>query len=223
MVLLPGPLYKFELVELGPAFTCLRWGVCVGIAAFVLLIVQSIFMRKTMRAGAVIGTLISVLVSVGIPLHLMQTARSVPPIHDITTDLTTPPSFAGVLQARSGAPNPPGYPGEETARQQVEAYPDIKPQLFNTDSATVFAAAQDVIDDLNWQPVTQNTRPNTLEATHTSFWFGFKDDIIVRLTQQGTQTKVDVRSKSRVGRSDLGANAQRIKAFQKALQEQLDL
>ncbi|MEG3767345.1 DUF1499 domain-containing protein [Alteromonas sp. 14N.309.X.WAT.G.H12] len=222
MVLLPGPLYKFELLDLHPAFTCLRWGVCVGISALVLLIVQALFVRKTMRAGTTIATLVSVLISVGIPLHLMQTGRSVPPIHDITTDVNMPPAFVGVLPARSGAINPPDYDGDEVASQQKEAYPDIKTQVFQADFETVSMAAQAVIDDLGWTLVTQNTRPNTLEATHTSFWFGFKDDVVVRFTQQGTKTLVDIRSKSRVGRSDLGANAERIRAFQSKLKERLE-
>lgn len=222
MVLLPGPLYKFELLELHPAFTCLRWGVFVGLGALVLLIVQAFFMRKTMRAGTTIATLISVLISVGIPLHLMQTGRSVPPIHDITTDVNMPPAFVGVLPARSGAINPPDYDGDEVASQQKEAYPDIKPQVFQADIEAVSMAAQDVIEDLGWTLITQNTRPNTLEATHTSFWFGFKDDVVVRFTQQGTKTLVDIRSKSRVGRSDLGANAERIRAFQSKLKARLE-
>lgn len=222
MVVLPGPLYKFEILELGPAFTCLRWGVFVGIGALVLLIIQALFVRKTMGAVTTIGTLISILISVGIPLNLMQTARSVPPIHDITTDVRMPPDFVGVLPARSEAINPPDYGGDEVASQQKEAYPDITTQVFEANIETVSMAAQDVIEDLGWTFVTENTRPNTLEATHTSFWFGFKDDIVVRFTQQDTKTLVDIRSKSRVGRSDLGANAERIRAFQSKLTERLE-
>lgn len=75
------------------------------------------------------------------------------------------------------------------------------------------AAAQ----DMGWDVAETNEREGRIEATATTFWFGFKDDVVVRLTPVGAGSRIDVRSVSRVGVSDLGVNAQRIRAYLKRL------
>ena len=87
MVVLPGPLYKFNIVELGTAFAGFRLGVYVGGAALALLLVQVLFMRKTVSLASAVITVIFAAVAIAMPLNMMNTAKSVPPIHDISTDL----------------------------------------------------------------------------------------------------------------------------------------
>ena len=221
MVVLPGPLYQFAGVSLGTAFTSLRFGVYVGGAALILIILQVLINRKSVSWGSTFIYAAMALVAVGMPVSMMSKASAVPPIHDITTDVTNPPEFVAIAPLREGAPNPVSYEGGDVTKQQLEAYPEIKTQLLPQSINEVYIAAERTIDALGWERVTEGALPNTLEATDTTTWFGFKDDVVVRLTAQNDDTLVDVRSKSRVGKSDLGKNAQRINAFLLELRNQL--
>ena len=221
MVVLPGPLYQFAGVSLGTAFTSLRFGVYVGGAALILIILQVLINRKSVSWGSTFIYAAMALVAVGMPVSMMSKASAVPPIHDITTDVTNPPEFVAIAPLREGAPNPVSYEGGDVTKQQLEAYPEIKTQLLPQSINEVYIAAERAIDALGWERVTEGALPNTLEATDTTTWFGFKDDVVVRLTVQNDDTLVDVRSKSRVGKSDLGKNAQRIDAFLFELRNQL--
>lgn len=221
MVVLPGPLYQFAGVSLGTAFTSLRFGVYVGGAALILIILQVLINRKSVSWGSTFIYAAMALVAVSMPVSMMSKASAVPPIHDITTDVTNPPEFVAIAPLREGAPNPVSYEGGDVTKQQLEAYPEIKTQLLPQSIDEVYIAAERTIDALGWERVTEGALPNTLEATDTTTWFGFKDDVVVRLTVQNDDTLVDVRSKSRVGKSDLGKNAQRIDAFLFELRNQL--
>ena len=86
-------------------------------------------------------------ISFYLPYQQLQTARSVPPIHDISTDLENPPVFVAVVKERANAPNPVEYAGEETANQQRKAYPDVQPLMLESDYERVFSAALAVVND----------------------------------------------------------------------------
>jgi uncharacterized protein (DUF1499 family) len=145
---------------------------------------------------------------------LQQRARSVPPIHDISTDTEDPPQFVAVLPLRANAPNPPHYAGQDTAHEQRKAYPDIQPLVLAVPTQVAFNRARDVAQSLGWQIMGADAGAGRIEATATTLWFGFKDDVVIRVLPQGTTgSRIDVRSKSRVGRSDAGANALRIREF----------
>lgn len=216
MVLLPGPLFKYDWLALGSAFASLRFGVYVGFAALALFVIQLLFFRKTLSLKTGVLSLACIGVAVGVPLAMKSKASSVPPIHDITTDIVRPPEFFAVLSKREGAMNPAKYAGEEVALQQQKAYPDLDSQQFDLSAESVQQAAKSVINGFGWT-LHADSKEYNLEATHQSVWFGFKDDIVIRIEEKNGRTIVDVRSKSRVGRSDLGANASRIKVFQDAL------
>lgn len=220
MVVLAGPAYKFGVLELMVAFSMLKYGLYVGVAAVVLLIIQLIFKRKTMTALSVIVSVVCVVVALGVPLSMRSKASTVPPIHDITTDVNNPPEFIAIAPLRKDAPNPLAYPGGEVTQQQQAAYPELNSFTVSADLTTVYQAAERVIKDLGWQRA-EGALANTLEATDSTFWFGFKDDVVIRLTAQGENTVVDVRSKSRVGQSDLGVNAARITTFLEQLTKAL--
>jgi uncharacterized protein (DUF1499 family) len=154
-----------------------------------------------------------------VPWNLMRQARAVPPIHDISTDTDDPPAFVAVIARREAtrASNPPEYAGAEIAAQQKAAYPDLVTLRVEAPPDQAFASARTAAQSLGWEIVAADAAEGRLEATDTTRWFGFKDDVVVRVRPDGAGSRVDVRSKSRVGRSDVGANAARIRAFRDAL------
>jgi uncharacterized protein (DUF1499 family) len=139
----------------------------------------------------------------------------VPPIHDITTDTDNPPPFEAIAPLRADAPNPVTYDGADSARQQLAAYPDIQTMVLPTAPRTAFDQALAAARDLGWEIVAAVPDLGRIEATETSFWYGFKDDVVIRIAGADRESRIDIRSKSRVGKSDLGKNAERIRAFQK--------
>lgn len=157
-----------------------------------------------------------------VPLSLLWLGRNLPPIHDITTDTADPPNFVAILPLRTGASNPAQYGGAVIATQQHQAYPDIKPAWFSAPSAQVFDAALATARHEGWAIVASDPADGRIEASDTTFWFGFIDDIVVRVAPQPDgRTRVDARSVSRVGLGDLGANAQRLHAFLRDLTSRL--
>ncbi len=182
------------------------------------------------------------LVVVGLVGPQVQTGRAVPPIHDISTDTQTPPAFQAILPVRaewcaqqhivdSGGCNPsdyvrnpdylPGFLGQETAPPisdlQAEAYPEIRPLTFLEDREAVFDRALAAAEGLGWTIVAAEREEGRIEASDTSFWFGFVDDVVIRIDEGATSTILDIRSQSRIGRSDVGVNARRITAFKERL------
>jgi len=159
-------------------------------------------------AGVVAGAL-----AFGVPSMALQEARRVPPIHDISTDIANPPAFVALLAARLAAPNGADYAGEALAEQQRKGYPDIAPLALAAPPAAAFERALAAARALGWTIVAAEPNALRIEATDMTPFFGFKDDVVIRITPSGEASRVDVRSMSRVGRSDLGANARRIRAF----------
>jgi uncharacterized protein (DUF1499 family) len=147
------------------------------------------------------------------PLALLSQAKNVPPIHDISTDTADPPAFVGLLEERRKAPNGFAYGGEGVAAQQRRAYADIKPVVVKSPPRETTQRAIDAARSMGWEVVVADAATGRVEAIDTSAWFGFKDDVVVRVRPEGEGSRVDVRSVSRVGVSDLGANAKRIRGF----------
>jgi uncharacterized protein (DUF1499 family) len=216
LVALPGPMYRFGLIDLGPAFTGMRWGAYAGIGGIALCLIAGIvaFLRAG-RRGLVLAVVGIVLGGIAfyLPTSMRAQARSVPAIHDITTDLENPPAFVAIAPLRAEAPNPVTYAGEEVAAQQRNAYPDLQPTILKTDMATAFPKAEAAARSMGWEIVEVAPAEGRIEATATTGWWGFKDDVVIRLREAEGGIVLDVRSKSRVGRSDLGANAARIRAY----------
>jgi len=213
LVALPGPLYKYGVVDLGTAFTGFKFGVFAGIATLILLVLQILFKRKTVTLGSTIMALLLSTIAIAIPLSMLNKGKSVPPIHDISTDLVNPPEFVAIAPLRADAPNPVEYAGVEVATQQRAAYPELQTLNYPQSKPELVEATKQVIDHLGWQLVNIDANQGIIEATDRTMWFGFKDDVIVRITDNGSERLVDIRSKSRVGGSDLGKNAERIHGF----------
>ena len=164
-------------------------------------------------AGIIIG-----LIVVSVPSAVVLSARGAPPIHDITTDPDNPPAFVAILPLRAGAANPPDYAGSEVAVQQRRAYPDIQPLVLRATAAEAFDRALAVVRDLGWEVVASDRSAGRIEAVDTTFWFGFKDDVVIRIAEMEGSARIDVRSKSRVGVGDVGTNARRVRTLLSRMQ-----
>jgi uncharacterized protein (DUF1499 family) len=223
LLYLAGTGYKSGSFELGQAFTLLRYCAYGGITAVGLVIFLMVWLRPTgLPVLILFVSALAGLAAFYLPYRQQQIAVRVPPIHDITTNIGNPPRFVAVVPLRASAPNPPDYLGGETAELQRQFYPDIMTQVYVQAPGDVYAAATDVISDMGWEMVDANLNEGRIEATDTTRWFGFKDDVVIRLQAGPAQSTVmDMRSKSRVGRSDIGVNANRIRTFTAALNEKL--
>jgi uncharacterized protein (DUF1499 family) len=214
-----GPGTRLGLWEFDVGFMMMRWAMFLGLGGAGLALVLSFFSKPRRSRGAILAaTLIVGLGTAWLPWNGYQKARSVPPIHDITTDTTNPPQFVDVIPLRLDAPNPVDYLGEEIAEQQREAYPDIRPLQLSQSADQTFNRALQTARDLGWEIVSAVPADGRIEATATTFWFGFKDDVVIRIAPAGDDSRLDIRSKSRVGRSDIGANAARIRDFIRTFQ-----
>lgn len=219
---LAGFGYRWGLWGFPTAFTIFRVVVFVGGAAGVLALaglVTALARRRWPMAALAAAAVVIAGVTVGVPLFFSRQAAGVPPIHDITTDTAQPPPFVALRQARAAAPNGAEYGGPSVAVQQARAYADLAPLRFTSAVGPVFAAVVEVARQSGWEVAADVPGEGRLEATATTPWFGFKDDVVVRVVPDGGGTKVDVRSASRVGRSDLGVNARRIRVFSDALRK----
>jgi uncharacterized protein (DUF1499 family) len=215
-----GLAYRNGLVPLPVALLQgMRWAAYLGAGAILIGIAGIVLSSRrrlrrgvlTAMAGLVLGA-----IAVWVPYSWMQRGRSVPPIHDITTDTANPPAYQAVVALRASAPNTLEY-DPKVGEQQRQAYPDIAPLTLAAPPADAFARALAAAEQAGWEIVASDPQAGRIEATDTTFWFGFKDDVVIRLTPDGGGTRVDVRSVSRVGRSDVGTNARRIREYLESL------
>jgi uncharacterized protein (DUF1499 family) len=155
-----------------------------------------------------------------VPWHYRALARSVPPIDDITTDTDNPPAFIAVVKLREAEDgNPSTYTSAETAALQKRGYPDLAPLSLALAPEKAFPLALATAKKMSWTIVATDPTTRRIEASEQSFWMGFTDDIVVRVAEAGSGSRIDVRSASRHGRSDLGVNAARIRTYLAALHD----
>lgn len=207
LLVLSGPGVRAGLWPFRVGFGMFAGALLAGLAAMGAALVGLAVPR--LRAGAIpalIAALVIGAASAALPLENLRRVKTLPYINDITTDTETPPQFS---QAR---------PYERHfAELQGIGYPDLRPLELALPPAQAFARARAAAQTLGWEIVATDESAGRIEAVATTFWFGFKDDIAVRITPAGAGSRVDVRSRSRVGRSDLGTNASRIRTFFAAL------
>lgn len=219
---------RLDLMHFRNSFLIFIVSALIGLLVLLLSIFKLAKGQNTEKAGLIIAIVLTAL-----PLSVLASniikARTVPFIHDITTDTQNPPQFIAAVTDRIEGDHPVEYAGEEVAKQQLAGYPKLEALELDQPIEAVVTQAQEVADAMGWDvlAININEPPFTIEAVDESLLFGFKDDIVVRLESFTTpeqnvdvpaKTRVDVRSMSRVGKSDLGANAARIEAFLKALE-----
>jgi len=233
LLILDGPLYRMGIMPLVPALLVLVLAIIVTLISFVLLVTGVLGARATSSEGAGLVALVALVACTAMAMNfglLVKRAVSAPPIHDISTDLDDPPDFADVvpLRDKAGALNPHEYVREAPGRKgttinvpeaQRKAYPDIQTARLEMFTSEAFEAADRAARKMGWDIVASVPSEGRIEATDTSGYFGFKDDISIRVRADGPHSKVDVRSTSRVGVGDVGANAARIRDYLEELEK----
>jgi uncharacterized protein (DUF1499 family) len=214
LLLIAGPGTRLGLWDFRSGFTLMRWALYFGGAGILLGVLAVLIpsVRRQRLTSLLLAIAIGLVTVTPIALQV-QKARTLPFIHDVTTDTTNPPEFVAIAPLRADAPNPVEYGGDEVAEQQREGYPEIGPLTLEKGPDAVFPAAVDVVESMGWELVAADAAAGRIEATDTTFWFGFKDDVVIRIRAADGGSRVDIRSKSRVGGSDIGANAARIKRY----------
>ncbi|WP_375549616.1 DUF1499 domain-containing protein [Oceanicaulis alexandrii] len=229
--------YSFGLLQMtfgwGPNLLFAALGA--GVISLILLIAYRIAFGKANApgAGGWIAAVLAIAVGaggLGYAASVREMAGQIPPIHDISTDTQNPPQFSDALIDRRGPDaNSVDYASKIDPRSerplpevQAEAYPDIQPIIVGVEPELAYQAALNTARDLGWKIGTESESAGMFEATDTTFWYGFKDDVVVRVTalEEGG-SRIDARSVSRVGVSDLGANAARISRFEERLRASL--
>ncbi len=223
-------LSRFGHVDAAAALTVFGAALTLSFLAALLAGAAAAVIWRTGRRGAdqaALGLALS-LALLAYPAYLTIAALPLPAINDVTTDFESPPSFmisAKAREARAGRA-PPIWRAE-TGPQQKAAYPEVQPILVDLEPAQAYQLALRVAGDLGWRVVDSNP-PNLrvdgvaqIEAVDRSLLFGFADDIAIRIRPLASQTRIDLRSSSRVGKHDFGANARRIDRFAAAVQESM--
>lgn len=212
--------YQLGMWDYRTGFTILRVSVYIAAAAGVIALI-ALVLSALARAGAPIAisaATVAIAVAVVLPAwNLQRTAQLVPRIHDITTDTENPPQFVALLPVRLKSPNGAAYGGAKVAAAQKAAYPDIRPVRLDMPPARAFERALATARKMGWEIAAAEPAEGRIEATATTFWFRFKDDVVIRIAAADGGSRIDVRSMSRLGRSDLGTNARRIREFVRRL------
>ena len=216
--------FRADLIGFGAVFGQLGWlapslaagGVAAAVGVVLLLIKRAVFPSLV---GLVIA--LAALGMFGSLAGMKRVAGVVPPIHDLTTDPSDPPVFVVTARARGEGENPAAYDPAQTEAQLT--YYTLAPLLIERPYAEVFPLAVAAVEADGMRVVAADPQRGHIEAVATTRWFGFKDDFVLRLQDaHGLATVVDARSKSRIGRSDLGANAARIERVLADLNERAD-
>jgi uncharacterized protein (DUF1499 family) len=166
--------------------------------------------RRALAAG-IAGVIVGAL-ALGFPGYHYYQAQHLPRIHDISTDTDNPPRFVAALPLRRGAENKVDY-SVDTAAEQKKGYPDIAPAVLQVSPVVAFERALAAARAMGWMIVASVPQEGRIEAVATTLLFGFKDDVVIRIAPLGSGSRIDLRSLSRVGRSDIGTNAKRVRAF----------
>ncbi len=219
---------RFGRADPAAALTVFGAALALGLLGLLLAAAAAVVIWRTGRRGAdqaALGVALS-LALLADPAYLMVTALRLPEINDVTTDFDAPPSFmisAKAREARAGR-NPPSWNAAFGPLQKA-AYPEVQPVFVDLEADQAYQLASRVAKDLGWRVVDANP-PNLrvagdaqIEATDRSLLFGFVDDIAIRVRPLASQTRIDIRSTSRMGRHDFGANAHRIDKFIASVQE----
>jgi uncharacterized protein (DUF1499 family) len=231
---------KFGLLDwrVGFGLMTFRYGpmVLMGAAGFALVaVLLAIFVPPRRGVATALLALAIPAAGLGYGAYAAAGAAGIPPIHDVSTDLANPPEFSpDVAEVRAGIPMansvvhadqriPEGprwgdLAGKTNGEVQAAAYPDLQPLAVADAPERAFDLALAAAEAQGWTVTYSDRTTGRIEATVQSFFFGFVDDIVVRVSPTPGGAVIDVRSSSRVGVSDLGANAKRIRAYLAALQ-----
>ncbi|MEM0954149.1 MAG: DUF1499 domain-containing protein [Pseudomonadota bacterium] len=185
----------------------------IGLLSVVILVILSLLPRYRDERGRALRSTAPALPPALLMAAILATGGQYPPIHDITTDTANPPTFDSGVYARGEDANTLAVK-PDVIDIQKQYYPELATLRSTLDTASAFTRAGQVAEGLGWEIYNNDPINGRIEAASTSFWFGFTDDIVIRISRAPDgDTLIDLRSVSRVGQGDLGANAARISAF----------
>jgi len=216
--------HRLGVLDFRPALLGLAGGAAIGVIGAIVSAIALVMSLASSRSGvrtAIAGLVIGLLVAAPVA-QAMIAGSKVPRIHDIATDLDNPPAFDAVVALRGETSNPlDRAEPADLAELQRQAYPDLKTLEIEAQPGKVYEAALETARDMGWEIAASHPEQGLIEATATTRVMNFKDDIAIRVAEAGEGAAVDVRSVSRVGISDMGANANRIRTFLHALKVKL--
>jgi len=222
--ILPGFLYAQEIIDLGQSFRALRqWAPQFALAATVGGVATiSLSVWKKAWSAAILAVS-AVLIGLAVWLSVSSFMNKIPlhSLHDATTNLESPPLFE-IIEPRTygSSGSPAAFPHPRWREKHAKLYPDLKPFVLELPLAEAFARTLSLVKREGWELAGQRSDGEIwrVEATAITSWFRFRDDVVIVLTAEDeTQTRVNMRSVSRIGYSDLGKNAKRIREFLKKL------
>ncbi|TEW55308.1 DUF1499 domain-containing protein [Psychromonas sp. RZ22] len=188
-------------------------GYCTIIIAVIALFLALKNKQSKNTVKSLIALVLGLIILAPTMLSLITTPVRYPPIHDITSDTQNPPQFTFLTDSRAGAKNTLVYAGQEIAVQQLKAFPDIQPIISELAPDQAYLKAIKIAENMDWLIVNQDLNLLKFEATARTPFFNFADDVVVKITTQQNNSRIDIRSVSRIGRGDRGVNAKRIKEF----------
>jgi uncharacterized protein (DUF1499 family) len=213
-------IVRSGLLEIEPAIATFAGALAIAGIALLLALAALvvIWMEGLAGMGAALAAMGISLVLLAYPAYLGIRAYKLPLIYDITTDPLDPPRYEALARVRPRNANPIAYAGLYAAEQQRRSYPDIGPLTVNASPQATYDAAYAVITKRKWRIVDARApqaarREGRIEAVARTPIMGFRDDVIVRVRADADGTRIDIRSSSRYGSFDFGANAARIRSL----------
>ncbi len=211
-------IVRSGILEIEPALATFAAALLFAALAILLAFAGYVSIWRTGRAGfgrAVSGMLLGILL-LAYPGYLAYKAKKLPAINDITTDTDNPPRFDVLARLRPRGSN--DYPGAATAALQHQGYPDIAPLLVDVPPKLAYDIALNLATKRKWHvvdaiPPVPGRRSGEIEAVARTIIMGFRDDVVIRISANGTGARIDMRSASRFGEHDFGANAKRVQAM----------
>ena len=213
VLLIAGPLsHKIGLAPFFVGFILLSIAVLLSL---IVVVMGALSLRKsanpanraTLRLASILALPALIMTAV-----ILGGGRGAVLTHDISTDTQNPPQFVAAIAERGEKSNPVDFTSEEAELQQ-QGYPDIKPIRTPLDSKAAFARALKIAEAAGWEIYAKDENSGVIEGVASTLFFGFKDDIIIRVAASDNGSTVDIRSVSRVGKGDMGANAKRVRMF----------
>jgi uncharacterized protein (DUF1499 family) len=207
-------------------FYLMEYSAYIGAGAAVISLIGVVAALVTSNRRALVLGLVGLIggaVLAYVPWSFWHITSQLPRIHDISTDTDNPPTFSAVLPLRQAEQGNPVAYEADVAKQQKQAYPDIAPVTTALAPADAFNRALDSAKAQGWTIVATDPAQGRIEASQSTFWFRFTDDVVIRVAARADGqpgSRIDVRSVSRQGRHDFGVNAARVRMYIAALKQQ---
>jgi len=213
-------IVRSGLLEIQPALATFGGALVIAVVALILALAAFvvIWLEGLGGMGAALSAMVISLALLAYPAYLGLKAHRLPWIYDVTTDPIDPPRYEALARVRPRDANPVAYAGLYAAEQQRAAYPDIGPLGAGATPQAAYDAALAIVTKRRWRIVEARTpqagrRDGRIEAVARTPIMGFRDDVVIRISPLGQGARVDLRSASRYGTHDFGANAARLRAL----------